>query len=158
MTQFDADQISDEDSPPGELSPRDLRRQLQEAKDAIKERDAQIAEAASLRKENAFLKAGLPDTPVTKLYRDTYANSDLSEEAIKAGAVELGIIPKVDEATQAEMSTLESQSEALVGSTPSMAPNDRESMMKEFAEVVAKGGNGEQVLRKYGHPVASDER
>lgn len=157
MTQFDADQISDEDSPSGELSPRDLRRQLQEAKDAIKERDAQIAEAASLRKENAFLKAGLPDTPVTKLYRDTYAN-DLSIEAIKAGAVELGIIPKVDDATQAEMSTLESQSEALVGSTPSMAPNDRESMMKEFAEVVAKGGNGEEVLRKYGHPVASDER
>lgn len=160
LTQFDPDYTDpdeDDNSEPDEPDSSAVRRELRKSQKANKELGEQLASLESLRKENAFLKVGLPDTPVSQLYRDTYSG-DLSEDAIKAGAINLGILQEVDDTTQAEINGIEGQSQALVGSLPSMAPDSEEAMWKEFTAVLQQGGNGEAVLRKYGRPVASDDR
>lgn len=156
MTQFDSDS-PDEDEAPDPNDPAQLRRQLRDALRSKKELEAQVAETATVRKENAFLKAGLPDTPMANFYRDHYSG-DISDTAIKAGAVDLGIIPPVDPTTAAEVASIAGQSQAMTGAASSMAPDSQEAMWKEFTEVVSKGGDGEKVLRKYGHETASDSR
>lgn len=157
MTQFDPDSDAVEDDTPDPADPANLRRQLRDALKSNKELRDEVAEGQTIRKENAFLKAGLPDTPMANFYRDHYAG-DIDDAAIKAGAIDLGIIPPLDAATQAEVAGIAGQSQALVGSVPSMAPNDRDAILKEFGDVVSRGGDGEAVLRKYGIPTASDSR
>lgn len=160
MTQYDptVQPDDDDDDTPDPEDPAGIRRRLRQTDKALKAANAQLAEYGNLRKENAFLKVGLPDTPVARLYRDTYNADDLSEETIRAGAIELGIFQAESDATQAEVNGLAGQSSALIGSQPPMAPDSQEAMWKEFNEFVSKGGNGEEVLRRYGVTVASDER
>lgn len=158
MTQFDA-VLSDEDDEPieGTDDQSNLRRQLRQSQKNNKALAVQVEEAQSLRKENAFLKAGLPDSPVARLYMTTYTG-DLSDEAIKAGAAELGIIATPDAAATAEVTQIEQQSSAMGGSTQSLTPDSQHEMWREFEKVLQAGGNGEEVLRRWGVPTASDDR
>lgn len=157
LTQFDPNDIPDEDDDSETGDGNDLRKQLRVSQKNNRELQKQVDEAAVVRKENAFLKAGLPESPQVKFFQEHY-QGDPTPEAIKTAAAEYGFVPTVDAETQAEVATIAEQSEALNGSAPSQAPDDRAAMMKEFAEVLAKGGNGEEVLRRWGQPVASDYR
>lgn len=71
---------------------RGLRAQLEAAK---AEAAAAKAEAESIKqqaaREQAFAKAGIPDSKLGELFRKTY-EGDLSADAIKANALELGLI------------------------------------------------------------------
>lgn len=159
MTQFDAtndDTGYEEDvDQPDPNDPAQLRKKLKNALRSNKELLAQQDEVNQVRKENAFLKAGLPDTPQVKFFQEHYSGEP-TPEAIKTAASEFGFAPVVDQEIQDEVAVISAQSDAVPGAD--MPADDREKMMKEFADVVAQGGNGEDVLRRYGHPVASDNR
>lgn len=158
MTQFDPTFSDDEDDDSEEeLAPKDLRRQLRAANKRAAELESQSKEMQGLQKENAFLKVNLPDTPVTRLFRDTYTG-DLTEDAIRAGATDLGILESEEAVAREQVAAIGQQSAALNGSLPSMAPDSEEAMWKEFQEALQRGDPTEPVLRKYGRPVASDER
>lgn len=156
LTQFDTTNLPDDED--DDLEPDDgnnLRKQLRQSQKTNKALAAERDELLSIRKENAFLKAGLPDTPQVKFFQEHYSG-DPTPEAINTAAAEFGFVPSVDQQTQAEVAAIGTQSEAATGAE--MPPDQREQMMKEFAETVARGGNGEEVLRRHGHPVASDDR
>lgn len=156
MTQFDPD-VSDDDEniDSDEETGNPLRKQLRQSQRTNKVLAAERDELLGIRKENAFLKAGLPDTPQVKFFQDHYTG-DPTPEAIQQAATEFGFVPPVDQATQDEVAAINGQSQAITGAE--MPADTRETMMKEFAEAVSKGQNGEDVLRRYGHPVASDDR
>lgn len=158
LTQFDpTDLPDDEDTDLDEDGPNPLRKQLRQSQKANKALQEQVNAGAAILKENAFLKAGLPDTPQVKFFQEHYSG-EATPEAIKAAAAEFGFTPPVDAATQAEVAAIADQSEALSGGVQSMAPDSEEAMLKEFEEALKAGRSGEAVLRKYGRPVASDFR
>lgn len=68
---------------------RQTPKQLREAFDRVSD------ENATLKRDLAFTKAGLPDTPQVKLLRDHY-KGEFTAEAIRKQAVEYGLIDAED--------------------------------------------------------------
>lgn len=159
MTQFDPtdDDLDEDADPTGTDDLSNLRKQLRQSQRNNKALAGQLEEASSVRKENAFLKAGLPDSPSVKFFQDHY-DGDPTPEAIKAAAAQYGFIPEVSQQMSDDIAALDKQSEAVTGATESLNPDSEEAMLKELDAVLRKGGNAEAVLRKYGRPVASDNR
>lgn len=63
------------------------------------ERDQAFARAEAAERQLAFMKAGIPDSPLANYFVETYSG-DLSADAIKSKAAELGIIQASQEDQQ----------------------------------------------------------
>lgn len=77
---------------------------LKDARDAASRAEKRAQELEPLARENAFLKAGVPNfngddaKPVAKLLYDTY-DGELTAEAVKEKAIELGLIEAPSDTT-----------------------------------------------------------
>lgn len=74
---------------------KQLEKELQQSKQAL-------AEAEAIKRENAFMKAGIPmDNPMAKYFVKGY-DGDISAEAIRQAAEEANLIQKAVENAQAK--------------------------------------------------------
>lgn len=87
--------------------------------------DSLFKEHEQLQRENAFLKAGIPDTPQGRLLQKAY-DGEPTAEAIRQAAVEFGVLDAADEGVPGEeFAALERVDAASQGSsfTPPKAPD-----------------------------------
>lgn len=87
--------------------------------------DSLSKEHEQLQRENAFLKAGIPDTPQGRLLQKAY-DGEPTAEAIRQAAVEFGVLDAADEGVPGEeFAALERVDAASQGSsyTPPKAPD-----------------------------------
>lgn len=93
---------------------------------ALREKaDKYDEEVPALRRENAFLKAGIPDTPQGRLLQKAY-DGEPTPEAIRQAAVEYGILDTADaDVPGDEFDALERVDSAVQGGThtPPKAPD-----------------------------------
>lgn len=87
--------MADDQNDAASSSPEDargLRKLLEEAKAEAAAAKQQLAEATKrAERDAAFAKAGLPDSKLADLFRDSY-QGDLTPDAIKAQAIEIGLV------------------------------------------------------------------
>lgn len=109
--------------------------------------------AAELQRENIFLKSGIPtDTPLGKMFYKSY-DGDLTPDAIKAAATEVGLVQPSTEGTKEvnlqpgeERSTDERRAAASNASPGGVLPEKHpQQEAREKAEAIVKeGGTYEQ--------------
>lgn len=87
-----------------------IRQELRESRAAKRGRTVAENEAADLRKQLAFTKAGIPDTPVGQMFAKAYDGPTDDAAAIKAAFEEIAPPPPpVNEADQADQQAREQQ-------------------------------------------------
>ena len=137
-------------------TPADLRRAADEGKKAKQE-------AAALRRENAFLKAGVTiDDPKLAYFYKGY-DGDLEPEKIKAAAVEAGFLspdPAVVQEQMQQQQTIDAQQRVASASTGAF-PEDAtlEAGFARMDQAYAEGGLPAlaNVMRQYGVGIATHE-
>lgn len=141
ITQEDFDRM-----PPGL---REKARKADKLEHELAERDAQ---AASMAKENALLKAGIPlDTPFGEMFADGY-KGEIDPEAMKAKWLEVSpqggpgtLTPPAgtqDDASEAELERLRQLADAGAGGEGGGA--------KKFEDALAAAKNEDEVMRLVG--------
>lgn len=105
---------------------------LKQLRAKAKKYDGVEKELNDLRREMAFTKAGIPDTPTGKLFREAY-KGEPTEDAIRKSASEYGVI----EASQVpgdELDAMERVQQLSVGSTAAQPQGqDFNSMIRRAA-------------------------
>ena len=90
-------------------------------------------EVEPLRRENAFLKAGIPDTPQGRLLQKAY-DGEPTVEAIRQFAVEHGVIDAADESLSEELDAHDRADRASSGgSYQPQKPPDMNAMLRAAA-------------------------
>ena len=121
-----------------------IRKQLREAEKARKELDGLKAELETQKREVQFSKAGIPDSGIGSLFRKAY-DGDTSQEAIRAAAMEYGILQSEsteDFSNEAELDALRRTQGATVGNSGAMP--DPQQM---YLEALASASTPEEVMR-----------
>ena len=121
-----------------------IRKQLREAEKARKELDSLKAELETQKREVQFSKAGIPDSGIGSLFRKAY-DGDTSQEAIRAAAMEYGILQSEsteDFSNEAELDALRRTQGATVGNSGAMP--DPQQM---YLEALASASTPEEVMR-----------
>ena len=121
-----------------------IRKQLREAEKARKELDGLKAELEAQKREVQFSKAGIPDSGIGSLFRKAY-DGDTSQEAIRAAAMEYGILQSEsteDFSNEAELDALRRTQGATVGNSGAMP--DPQQM---YLEALAAASTPEDVMR-----------
>jgi hypothetical protein len=146
---------------------RGLRSAKKAAEDRAKAAEEQLIAAQGAQRELAAMKAGLdPDDKAASFFLKHY-DGEFTPEAMKAAAVDAGVLPEIDAAAQesaqgqAQMaSAFRGGENTPLGSTfvgPREArievPADEAEKWQAFEADLARGGNGLDVLRQYGHPL-----
>lgn len=132
-----------------------IRKQLGRARAAEKERDEAVQRAQAAERELALHRAGIPDTPLGQFFAQSY-NGDLSPEAIKTKATELGLIaggehgqpPQIPDPAEIEAQRRLAQA----AGQPPPAPD----AAGEFQRAIAAAKNQSEVMAaiaQYGKPV-----
>lgn len=98
--------MADDQNEPSEDA-RGLRKQLQDALERAQraEAEAEAAKQAAAR-DAAFAKAGIPDSPLGQMFARSY-DGDLSPDAVRKAALEVGLL-------QAERTTPDAERETLM--------------------------------------------
>lgn len=150
----------DADETTGGANNRTLRNQLKEANRQLQDMQRQVEEAAQVRRDLAFFQAGLPDTPMTKFFREHYSG-DPTPEAVKAAASEIGLLTG-DPAVAGEVAGIDAMSQVAMGAESPTVIGSAEEMQAEMAKAASrhKGPEAafavEEVLRRYGVTTARD--
>lgn len=137
------DDIQGDEGPDEPGWAKKLRKQFEAA---TKERDEARAELAAIRKDKVFDEAGIPADKAGALLRKVY-DGELDTEAVKAAAIEYGIIEPPSPAPSApaeELAAHERMSET--ASTPEIAPDILTQMQGAGSFAAAKA-----VLAQAGH-------
>lgn len=94
------------DDETGDEAPKDpVRARMRQLEKELKAKDQALAEADAIRRENAFMKAGIPmDDPMAKYFVKGY-DGDFTPEAIRAAAEEAKLIRKASENAEAKSET-----------------------------------------------------
>jgi hypothetical protein len=154
------DEFDDDDTPTEEpaqgsaQTPADLR-------EAAKRGAKAKAEAESLRRENAFLKAGInPDDSRLGYFVRGY-NGELKTEQIRAAAVEAGFIsdPQAQQQQEQQAANIGSQQRVALASAGAQVESTSEAaVMAQLEQAMAEGGINAMldVARSYGVPVTYD--
>ena len=81
----------------GDEAPKDpVRARMRQLEKELKAKEQALAEADAIRRENAFMKAGIPmDNPMAKYFVKGY-DGNLDPEAIRQAAVEARLISPPD--------------------------------------------------------------
>ena len=120
-------EIQEETKNPGREYQRDLEKKNRRLQDEAETARAQIAEATAIKRENAFLKAGIAtESGVGKLFFKSY-EGELTPEAIKRAAEEdgLDLIPTSQRSdVSQELDDLRSTSRVSQSSAGSTAPDE----------------------------------
>lgn len=129
------------------------RGQIRQLEKRAKGHDAAVAEAASLKRELAFARAGLPDDPKTTYFIKGY-EGELTAEAIRTAAQEAGFLeaPKAPEPAATERAAHERLADATAGATNAPPQNFAADIAqaKTPAEVMA-------IVQRAGLPTAWDQ-
>lgn len=128
----------DHDSPESSVM-RDLRKKAKRA-------DTLDTEVASLRQENAVLKAGITLTTAQQKALLAVHDGDLEPDAIRKTAVELGFVTeKADESAipEAEQQEHQRMAEATAGAQPS------EAQTKTFEEQMREAATSPEALQAF---------
>lgn len=126
---FDVEEIDtpqEETKNPARAYTRDLEKKTARLQDEVDAAKAQAAEAAAIKKENLFLKAGVTniDSGVGKLLFNGY-EGELSVEAIKAAASEVNLIPTSEQTeVKAELAAISSTAQIASSGQGSTPPNE----------------------------------
>lgn len=134
MTEPDLDEYGDPippDSQPDDRRNNDGGRNWKLLREKAEKYDNEVE---PLRRENAFLKAGIPDTPQGRLLQKAY-DGEPTVEAIRQFAVEHGVIDATDEGVPAEeLDALDRADAASQGGayTPSRPP-DMNALLRQAA-------------------------
>lgn len=106
--------------------------------------------AESLQKENLFLKTGLnTDSPLGKFFFENY-KGDLTSEAVKAAATEIGLMEKVPEnppLNEGENKGTDERRALANNATPGGESPDKDPRivaMEKAEEIIKQGGTFEQ--------------
>ena len=142
----------DEDQPRMVQIPRkDIRALERQAKAA----DQARADAYAAQRELAFLKAGIPDVGPAKLLVEHY-DGELTVEAIRAKAVEYGIIQDQPSVSADELAAVSRMANTASGAVPATGQPDI------GAELIAAGRKSQaevmEVVRRYGLQLPIAER
>lgn len=95
---FEPDEQDDQQQPEG--------RDWKNLRSKAKKYDSLNTETEQLRRENAFLKAGIPDTPAGRLLLKAY-DGESTPEAIRTFAAEYGVIDASDQIPADEAAALD---------------------------------------------------
>ena len=123
-----------------QMARKDIRALERQAKAA---QTAQ-AEATAARRELAFLKAGIPDTGPGKLFVKAY-DGELSADAIRAQAVEFGILEQTPSVPEDELAAHTRMTNTAAGAAPANAKVDIDAELraaKNQTEVM-------EIIRRY---------
>lgn len=161
------DEIDDETEETGDEGVRGIRK-AQRATDAENKRlREELEQAQADRRELAAVKLGLDTSnKVTAKFMEHY-DGDLSIEAMKAAAIEWGVLPEQEDAAAASTAGQAQMAQAFqggeqvplgtttIGPGRTEVPADQAEMWSEFESALkASGGRAEagaDVLRRYGH-------
>jgi hypothetical protein len=112
--------VADEYEPEEDDSPVvQLRRnQIRSLESKAKKADELEAQVAELQRRAVLSEAGVPDTPIGKLFKDAY-KGDLTTEAVKAAMVEYGIASGTEAVSAAEQAAHQRIASADSGQGPS---------------------------------------
>lgn len=168
MPEYDENDTEIEEEPEGIRGIRQAKKAAEAEQERLK---AELSQAQDAVKELAFLKAGLPEDSKTAAYfRSTY-QGDLTAEAIKAAAIEAGIIPETSPEVTSSIQAQTQMASAMTGGQspqygevqvgPDYAriavPAEQADKWTEFEAALKSGPMGAQkaadVLRRYGDEV-----
>jgi hypothetical protein len=142
-----------------EGGPDPVRSQLRQREKENRDLKAELAQANSDRLELAFLKAGIPDTPMASFFRDHY-DGDTSPDAIRTAAADLGILASTSQETSDQIDAMEQMSQDAGGSQPPL-PQDQAEEMDKALKAIRPGPRYseevELVLQRFGRPTRLDE-
>ena len=127
----------DDEAPAPQKNP--LRERMRELESEVKALRAEKIEAESARRELAFVKAGVPDTPATKYFVKAY-DGPLDAEAIRTAATEAGYlspVPQPEVAAEQQAWQRTNQAAAGAGNVEPPSINDRIRNANSEAEVLA---------------------
>lgn len=152
---YDGDDLDNEDTPDERTVTLDRSKIRSLERDAKRARKAD-EELAAIKRENAFIKAGInPDTdPKLKYFMNGY-DGEVTAEAIKTAAEAAGFLtptPSAEQQTEADATDRISQASAGATSRP---PDTKTTKVEELQEAARTGGR-EAVLakiREHGHNV-----
>lgn len=129
------------------------RAQIRQLERKAKGHDTAVAEAAALKRELAFARAGLPDDPRTSYFVKGY-EGELTAEAIRTAAQAAGFLeaPKAPEPAATERAAHERLADATAGATNAPPQNFAAEVAaaKTPAEVMA-------IVQRAGLPTAWDQ-
>lgn len=164
MSEYD-EEIEEPESPDEGM--RGLRSAKKAAEERARQAEEQLAEARNAQRELAAMKAGLdPEEKAHKFFLSHY-DGDFSPEAVKAAAIDAGVLPEIAPDAQASVQGQARMAQAFQGGEhvplgttfvgPREArievPADEAEKWQAFEADLARGGNGLDVLRQYGHPL-----
>lgn len=157
---FDNEVVEEQTRNPARQYQRDLEKKNSRLQDEVDAAKASAAEALSIKKENAFLKAGITDLDkgVAKLFFKSY-EGEMTPEAIKAAASAEGLdlIPTSERPEIAqELNDLASTSAIASSGAGSTPPNEIQAIRsaKTPQEVIAlaqKAGSSISNEQPFGH-------
>lgn len=120
------DDTDDQQEQQGNHNLRQMRKKARDFDTVATERD-------TLRRENAFLKAGIPDTPQGRLMQKAF-DGEPTVEAVRAFAIEHGVIEENSEIPAEEIAAMGRADAASAGGgyTPQKAPDMNEQLRGAF--------------------------
>ena len=150
---FDDDGL-DLDEPTDDRTVTLTRQQIRSLERDAKQARKAAEEAAALKRENAFIKAGInPDSdPKLQYFVDGY-KGDITAEAIRTAAEQAGFL-NPPAAADTDAAASERIAQASAGAT-AQPPNTTDSKVQELQEAARTGGK-EAVLakiREHGHNI-----
>ncbi len=139
----------DQENAPLDEDAKGLRKLLNEANARATAAEAKALEIEQkTTRDTAFAKAGIPDSPLGEMFRDGY-KGDLTPDAIKARALELGLV-------QQERATPDAEREQLLSLQSDQAPGQRpadKSLIADLTKQIAGMDDNEAIfdlLREHG--------
>lgn len=117
-----------------------LRKQLRETSKALKDANERESRNSAAALELAFIKAGVPETPQSKFFREHY-NGDPTVEAIRSAAAEYGFYAP-DTATTTSVNTIDQMSEAAMGAEGTVAPGSDDEFLSAVEKAAAEAPRG----------------
>jgi hypothetical protein len=173
MPEYDEEIDETEQDDQEDQGVRGVRKAQRAAEARAKAAEEQLAQASGAMRELGAMKAGLnPDDKAAKFFLAHY-DGDLSPEAMKAAAIEAGVLPEVEAAAQASVAGQAQMSAAFSGGEQSplgttqvgprharvTVPAEEGEMWTEFESAVKSGDfqAGGEILRNYGRQMTGIE-
>lgn len=127
----------------GDQAPKDpVRARMRQLEKELKAKEQELAEAAAVKRELAFVKAGVPlDNPATKYFVKAY-DGDLTPEAIRAAAEEANFIQK-----QAQEAQAKSEQDAWSRLQRASRAGESSEPVSDWASKINNARNQEEVMQ-----------
>lgn len=160
-----------DDTPEESEGIRGIRQAKQAAEERARAAEEALAAAQAAQRELGAIKAGLDPAEKSHAFFLNHYEGEFTPEAMKAAAIDAGIIPEIAPEAQESVQGQARMAQAFQGGEhvptgttyvgPREArievPADEAEKWQAFEADLARGGNGLDVLRQYGHPLGGTE-